>query len=180
MPFLHRMEVTRPRVQRFPLPVRKPLRFKTPAMASSSQMRARLRTAATMSFDVAVHDPRRRRGKPQFGVHPALPMNHQDYFAGRRIDVRHHLVDQSPYDALFQTRVGMTAVPDGFEIGGQTLELFHSRRDFLCYFAGLFAETLFQMMNALQRLIPATLQFIGHQTILRIDGVKLLLVRRAS
>jgi hypothetical protein len=63
MLFLQRIEVTRPRVQRFPRPERNPLRFKTPAMAVSSQMRAKLRTAATMSFEVAVPVPQRRRGK---------------------------------------------------------------------------------------------------------------------
>ena len=64
MLFLQRREVTRPRVQRFPRPVRKPLRLSTPAMAESSQMRAKLRTAATMAFAVAVQQtPRRRRGK---------------------------------------------------------------------------------------------------------------------
>jgi hypothetical protein len=99
-------------------------------------------------------------------------VNHQDDFASRGVDVCDDLVDQRPHDALFQTRVGMTAVPDGFEIGCQILELFHRCRNFIGREACLFVEALFERMNALQRSIPAAL---GHKTILRIDGVKLLL-----
>ena len=48
-----RIEVTRMRVQRLPRPVRKPFRLRNPAITSSVQILARLRTASTASVDVA-------------------------------------------------------------------------------------------------------------------------------
>ncbi len=60
---MDRRAVTRSRVQRLPLPVTKPLRFKSPAIRSSPAMRTGRRTASMMSGAVLLRGPRRGFGR---------------------------------------------------------------------------------------------------------------------
>ena len=110
MLFLQRSEVTRPRVQRFPSAGSQSHCDYTPAMAESSQDGAPSVHSSHNGFrGCCAADSATACGKRSSGVHSTLPVNHQDDFAGCRIDIGDDLVDQGSHDALFQACIGMAA-----------------------------------------------------------------------
>src|SRR5437899_6766020 len=67
----------------------------------------------------------------------------------------------------------MASIPNSFQIGSQVLELLDGSGRLVRCWAGPFLEPFFQLTYAFQCLIPTTFQLVGHQAILRVNGVKL-------
>jgi hypothetical protein len=94
--------------------------------------------------------------------------------ACRAIDIDEDLLDQRSNDPLFESNIRRRIIPDRLEVGCQRAEGFGRRRGNLPAAGLLFLEPLLQCADVGHRGVPSLLQFIGHQTILRVHGVVLL------
>ena len=105
----------------------------------------------------------------------SLPVDEQDDLSRLRIHIHHHLLDQSSHDAFFQKHVGLRRIPHRLQLRGQTLQFLPRRCGPLTVILDMLLDTQFDFANALQGLVSAALQFVGHKTIFRIRRIVLLL-----
>src|SRR5512139_8162 len=111
-------------------------------------------------------------GQAYLAVNAANPMYEEDDLSSFGIDISDDFLDNGSDDALLQPNIGRWGGPNGLEIGGQRREgcRIDGSRDRGCIVGGDFA---FQLGDASQGLVPADLQFTGHQPIGRVGSVVL-------
>jgi len=105
-------------------------------------------------------------------VNAADPVDDQNDLSRLLIDVGDHLMDNGADDTLLQPRISRGSGPDGLEV--------RSERGKRCRIGdgrdrgGFMGDDLaFDLRHARERLVPARLQFAGHQPVGRIGGVSL-------
>jgi hypothetical protein len=108
-------------------------------------------------------------------MHAAFPMDDQHDLRRFGVHVGDDFVDQRSHDALLQTRVAARIVPYFIQIGGQLPQFATVRNNRQTSGRLMAGDALFQFLNLLQCLIPATFQFLGHEPIVRVGGLVLLL-----
>ena len=101
-------------------------------------------------------------------------MDLQNDLAGLGINVCNHLFDQRPHNQTFKRASVLGGIPNLLQILGQIGEFVECGQGWRLSFGRRFGNALFQSMNCSQSHVPATLQFICHEAILRIDRVELL------
>jgi hypothetical protein len=143
-------------------------------MRSSFAMKTSFRTALTMSGEVLLRWPRRRRGK-RSSVCAAHQMNDENDLRRPCVDVGNYLSDARADDTLLEPRVGRWRLPPHPpQIPGQH----HQRglRRLRDWRGGsvVSGDLRIHFTDALQRLVPARLHFRRHMPVRRIGGVVLL------
>src|SRR3989442_2442811 len=111
----------------------------------------------------------------QLGMGATLPVNDQDDFTGSRIDIDDDFVDQGSDEAFLQPNISVRTIPDGLKVGGEILEVLSCRNDHLALTLDVLIDTAFDLANTLQRLVPAPLQLLVDQSIIRVGRIELLL-----
>jgi hypothetical protein len=115
----------------------------------------------------------------QFGMHAAFPMNDQNDLTGCGIGIDDDFVDEGSNEAFLQSDIRVRLPPDGLEVRSQILEFVAGWDHGLTAAVHVSIDALLDLADTLQRRIPASLQFVRDEAILRIGGV-VLFVRSAS
>jgi hypothetical protein len=115
----------------------------------------------------------------QFRMHAAFPVNDQHDFGGVGRDIHDDFLNECPDEAFLQSDICVGIRPDGLEIRGQGFKRFSSGDHDVTATVHVLVDAVFDLVDTLQRLIPASFQFIRHEAIVRISRV-VLFVRSAS
>ena len=105
-------------------------------------------------------------------MNAANPMDDQNDLGRLRIDIGDHLMNDGADDPLLQPRIGRRVGPDGLEIlreRGERCRL-GDGSDLGSVMGG---DLAFDLCHACERLVPARLQFAGHQPVGRVGSVVL-------
>ena len=102
-------------------------------------------------------------------------MNDEEDFTRLRIHVHDHFLEQGPDQTLLETYISVRAIPHSLQVGGQIFELLSRGCRDLLLPQEMLIDALFDLVDALQGLVPAPLLFVSHQTVFRVGRVVLLL-----
>ena len=114
-------------------------------------------------------------GQTQLRVHATLPVDDEIDFTRRWIHIHDNLMDQRSNNAFFQANISLRTIPHSLQFGCEILKLFPCGCRRFLLTMDVLLDSLFDLLNSLQGLIPAALQFVGYQTVLRIRRIILLL-----
>jgi hypothetical protein len=98
----------------------------------------------------------------QLGMRPAFPMNDEDDFTGVRIDIDDDFLDQGSDQAFLQPNISVRTFPDGIKVRRQIFKFLSGRDEDLRLILEVLVDPSFNFTDTLQRLIPASLQLVGH------------------
>jgi len=104
-------------------------------------------------------------------VRAALPVNGQEDLSGFRVDVHDNLFYQRANHALLQSHISAGVVPYEIQVFGQRLELLDVGGSGFTLLGFLFLDSDFEVAQFLQSGVVPTLEFCGHQAILRVGCV---------
>jgi hypothetical protein len=111
----------------------------------------------------------------QLGMHAAFPVNDENDFTGLGIGIDDDFVNECANEAFLQPDIRVGIPPDGLEVRGQILEGVSGGDRGLMAAVHVLIDARLDLADPLQRRIPASLQLVGDQPILGIDGIVLFL-----
>ena len=84
-------------------------------------------------------------------------------------------MNEGANEAFLQPDIRVRPMPHRVQVRRQIVEFFGGRDDDLTLTLDVVIDAGFDLADALQRLIPAPLQFVGHQSVVRVRRIVLLL-----
>jgi hypothetical protein len=92
----------------------------------------------------------------------ALPVNHQNDFAGVGIDINDDFVNECSDEAFLQPDISTRPIPDSLQIRRQVLEFFSGGDHGLTSALYVLFDALLDLADMLQGLIPTSFQLVRH------------------
>jgi len=112
-------------------------------------------------------------------MNAAFPVNDQNNFTGIGIDIHDDFVNEGSNEAFLQSDIRAGIPPDGLEVRRQILKFISGWDYDLAAAVHVLSNAFLDLVDTLQRLIPASFQFVRDEAIFRIGRIVLLL-RSAS
>jgi hypothetical protein len=106
-------------------------------------------------------------------------MDDEDNFPGLGVDVDDDLANEGSHDTLLQAWVGVIVIPDGFEISGEAFEFLARRGASLSLTMHVLLDLQFEFAHLLECPVPAPLELVGNQAVLRSAASNCFCARRA-
>jgi hypothetical protein len=99
-------------------------------------------------------------------VDASLPVDAEEDCSRLGVHIDDNLLNQGTDNALLQADIGLWSMPQRFQLCRKSLKIFYGRRRALGLLACVLLKALLKRMDVLSRVIPPSLQFVDHETVL--------------